>query len=190
MKSNFYIKYHKEFLKLINIKKEDQDKLDQAVNQLIYLKKKKGKIIIFGNGGSSAIASHVAVDFIKNTRIKTIPLTDTSLITCFSNDFEHKNWMKKAIEHYFEKGDIAIIISSSGNSDNIINAAKYCVKNNIKMISFSGMKKKNKLNILNKDGINFWVNSRAYNHIELSHLYFLLMIVDKIASFKSQNKVI
>ena len=63
--------------------------------------------------------------------------------------------MKKAVEHYYEKGDLVIIISSSGTSKNIINAAKYCNKNKIKIISFSGMKKNNKLNPINQKGISF-----------------------------------
>ena len=103
-----------------------------AVKEIIKLKNKKNKIIIFGNGGSSAIASHVAVDLIKNTKIKTVPVTDPSLITCFSNDFKQENWMKKAIEYYFDKGDLVIIISSSGMSKNIVNASKYCLNNKIK----------------------------------------------------------
>ena len=86
---------------------------------------------------------------------------------------------EKAIEHYYSYGDLVIIISSSGMSSNIINAAKFCRKKKIKLISFSGMKNKNKLNKINEKGIYFWINSMKYNHIELAHLYLLLLIVDK-----------
>lgn len=95
--------------------------------------------------------------------------------------------MKKAIEHYYSSGDIVVIISSSGMSSNIVNAAKFCVKKKIKLISFSGMKYRNKLNLINKKGIYFWINSMKYNHIELAHLYLLLLIVDKAIFQKKKN---
>ncbi len=188
MKIDFYTKYYNKFSNIINLNQSENKKLELTVKEISNLKKRKNKIIIFGNGGSAAIASHVAVDLTKNIRVKTIPLTDSSLITCFSNDFGHENWMKKAVEHYYEKGDLVIIISSSGTSKNIINAAKYCNKNKIKIISFSGMKKNNKLNSINQKGISFWINSTAYNHIELAHLYLLLSIIDRIIFLKSKNK--
>ncbi len=187
MKKNFYKNHLELFKKLIHIEAKTEKKLDLTVKTLFSLKKKGKKIIICGNGGSAAIASHIAIDLLKNLKIQSLPLTDASLITCFSNDFKHKNWMKKAIEHYYSSGDIVVIISSSGMSSNIVNAAKFCVKKKIKLISFSGMKYRNKLNLINKKGIYFWINSMKYNHIELAHLYLLLLIVDKAIFQKKKN---
>ena len=188
MKKDFYKKHFEKFVGLIKFDQKLSKNLDNAVSILSNLKN-KNKVLIFGNGGSAAIASHIAVDLTKNAKIKTTPFTDASLITCFSNDFEHENWMKKATESYYDRGDIVIIISSSGKSKNIVNAANYCKKNKIRMITLSGMNKNNKLNLINKNGINFWVNSNLYNHIELAHLYLLLLIVDKILSTKlNKNK--
>ena len=51
------------------------------------------KIIIAGNGGSAAIASHVAVDFTKQTGIRTLTFNDVSLVTCFANDFGYEHWL-------------------------------------------------------------------------------------------------
>ena len=179
MNKNFYKNHLKLFQNLIQIDSKIEQKLDLTIKTILDLKKKGKKIIICGNGGSAAIASHVSIDLLKNLKIQSIPLTDSSLITCFSNDFKHQNWMKKAIEHYYSNGDLVIIISSSGMSLNIINAAKFCKKKKIKFISFSGMKSKNKLNQINEKGIYFWIDSMKYNHIELAHLYLLLLIVDK-----------
>ncbi len=65
-------------------------------------------------------------------------------------------------------------------SQNIVEAAKFCISKNIELISFSGMRKKNKLNIINKKGLNFWVNSMIYNQIEMAHLYLILVLIDKL----------
>ena len=78
-------------------------------------------------------------------KIKSINFNEADLITCFSNDFGYEKWMQKALEFYAEKKDVVILISTSGKSQNILNAAKYCKKKNIKMITFSGFNKNNKL---------------------------------------------
>ena len=56
--------------------------------------------MIFGNGGSAAIASHVAVDFSKNASVRMINFNEADLITCLANDYGFENWMAKAIEIY------------------------------------------------------------------------------------------
>ena len=63
------------------------------------------------------------------------------MITCLSNDYGHENWMKSALELYCDKGDIVVLISTSGKSENILNAAKWCIKNKQILITFTGRKK-------------------------------------------------
>ena len=92
---------------------------------------KKNKIIIAGNGGSAAIASHFSVDLTKNAKIRCTNYNESDLITCFSNDFGYENWMKKALDLNVVKGDLVVFISSSGNSMNHLNAAKFCKKRKI-----------------------------------------------------------
>ena len=77
---------------------------------------KKGKIIVCGNGGSSSIASHVAVDISKILRIKAITFADDNLITCFANDYGYDKWTSEALKIYSNINDLVILISSSGSS--------------------------------------------------------------------------
>ena len=98
-------------------------------NQIIHLKnklldvKKDAKVIIAGNGGSAAIASHVSVDFTKQGGIRTVNFNEYDLITCFANDYGYEQWLEKAIEFYGDSGDLVILISSSGKSMNMVNAS-------------------------------------------------------------------
>ena len=85
--------------------------------------KNKNKILIFGNGGSAAMASHCAVDLTKNANIRSLTLNEYDLITCFANDFGFENWVSQAIKFYADIGDIIVLISSSGKSINMVNAA-------------------------------------------------------------------
>ena len=74
------------------------------------------KTMIFGNGGSAAIASHFSVDLTKNARVRCTNYNESDLLTCFSNDYGYEKWVEKAIEFYGDKGDTLILISAGGNS--------------------------------------------------------------------------
>mgnify|MGYP000315382243 FL=1 len=73
---------------------------------LLRIKENGKKIIIAGNGGSAAIASHVSVDFTKQGGIRTINFNEADLITCFANDYGFENWVAKAVEFYGDQGDV------------------------------------------------------------------------------------
>ena len=137
------------------------------------------KTMIFGNGGSAAIASHFSVDLTKNARVRCTNYNESDLLTCFSNDYGYERWVEKAIEFYGDKGDTLILISAGGNSPNMTNGAKQGKKMGFgKIITFTGNDKNNNLQKLGD--INFWVDSKAYNHIENIHQILLLSLVDLI----------
>jgi len=154
----------------------DIDLLSQSADLIKETKKKGGKIILAGNGGSAAMASHVAVDFTKNASIRAINFNESDLITCFANDYGYENWVKQALNFYADENDLVILISSSGNSMNMVNAANYCKKVNMDSITLTGFSKNNKLRNLGK--INFWVDSLEYNIVEMTHHIILLLLVD------------
>lgn len=143
---------------------------------LIKLKKFRKKIIIFGNGGSANIANHIANDLTNASKIKTLSFADVGIITCFTNDYGYENWVSKAIEYHYEKGDIIILISSSGMSMNMVKAAIKCEKEKKYFITLSGFDKKNKL--YKYGNCKFYVNSKSYNYVELVHMQILMSIVD------------
>ncbi len=140
--------------------------------------KKGGKIIFVGNGGSAAMASHCSVDLTKNAKVRSINFNEADLITCFANDYGYKRWVEKAIEFYSNKNDSVVLISSSGKSENIINGAKKAIEMEIPIITLTGFNQNNPLGQLGL--INYWVNSKAYNIIEMTHHIWLLTVVDLI----------
>lgn len=177
------LKKIKSYLNRLCLKILPDDKtLSKIINVkeiIIEAKKKNAKIFIFGNGGSAAIASHVSVDITKNLKVKAYNFNEADLITCFSNDYGYDKWIAKVIEFYAEKKDILILISSSGKSQNMLNACKAAkIKKISNIITFSGNKKNNPLSSLGN--INFWVDSNIYNYIENIHQIWLLCICDLI----------
>ena len=161
------------------LKNVDTNLINASVNLIANTKKNKNKIYIVGNGGSSSIASHVSVDFTKVAKINCSTFNNANLITCFANDYKYENWVVEAIKAYSSKKDLFILISSSGTSKNIVNAAQYCKKNNIDLITLSGFKKNNPLS--QSGNINFHVESEDYNFIEMTHHIILVSIVDIFA---------
>ena len=134
---------------------------------------------IFGNGGSSSIASHFTTDMIVNNNIKVFNFSDANLLTCFANDFGYENIFSKIIEYYGAKGDLLILVSSSGQSKNHLKAAaKAKLKNFFKIVTLTGFKKNNPLS--KRGQINFWIDSKKYNHVENSHQVILLSLIDLI----------
>ena len=161
------------------LKNVDANLINASVNLIANTKKNKNKIYIVGNGGSSSIASHVSVDFTKVAKINCSTFNNANLITCFANDYKYENWVVEVIKAYSSKKDLFILISSSGTSKNIVNAAQYCKKNNIDLITLSGFKKNNPLS--QSGNINFHVKSEEYNFIEMTHHIILLSLVDIFA---------
>ena len=146
-----------------------------------------GKLIFIGNGGSAAIASHMAVDFWKNAKVKAIAFNDASLLTCLSNDFGYEHVFEKSIDMFGYTEDILIAISSSGESANILNGARIAKKKGMVVITLSGFKEDNSLRSLGY--INFYVPSIDYGHVEVIHHYlchcFVNIILKKTDTFLS-----
>ena len=170
---NNYFKYMQAGMESVN-----KDDLIASAEKIELVSQKGKKLIIAGNGGSAAMASHVSVDFTKAAGIKSINFNEADLLTCFSNDYGYERVFEKAIEFYGDKGDLVILISSSGCSKNILNAARRAKELRMAVITFSGFKNDNPLRRLGD--INFWVDSKAYNIIEMTHHVWLLSIVDYI----------
>jgi len=174
---NFFSHYADSISELL--KNVDTNLINASVNLIDNTIKNKNKIYIVGNGGSSSIASHVSVDFTKVAKINCSTFNNANLITCFANDYKYENWVVEAIKAYSIQQDLFILISSSGTSKNIVNAAEYCKQKRINLITLSGFKKNNPLS--QSGNINFHVESEEYNFIEMTHHIILLSIVDIFA---------
>ena len=176
--SNFLINYLNDFSNIIKPNKDVIKNLIKVRDIFLKTSKKKGKILIFGNGGSAAIASHVSVDLTKNAKIRTVNFNESDLITCFSNDYGYERWIEKAVDFYADKNDTLVLVSSSGKSMNMVNACKAAKKKKIKVISFTGHTKNNPLSKITD--LSLWINSKAYNFVENTHQIWLLTVCDLI----------
>jgi len=175
----FFSTYLNDFSDLVKPDNNLINELEKIADLLKNVHKEGKKALIFGNGGSAAIASHFSVDLTKNAGIRCVNCNEADLITCFANDYGFEHWVEKAVHFYGDKGDLLIFISSSGSSKNMLNGIEAARKGNFKaIVTLSGFDKNNSLRQLGD--INLWIDSRAYNFVENIHQIWLLSIVDFI----------
>lgn len=178
MKQSVYKKYVNDVNKLLN--SVDEENLKNIILQIANC---TGTVYMIGNGASASMASHFSVDLMKNTGIKTVCFHDPAFLTCYSNDFGYDKVFSQKLLELGQENDVLLAISSSGNSKNIINAAKVAKKLKMKVIGFSGFSKDNKLN--NIADYSLYLDGDTYGKVEISHNVILHYIIDLITEFKS-----
>ena len=158
--------------------KEFQEHQEKSIQLL----KNKKRIFFIGNGGSNSICSHMMEDFAKIGRYQTFAFSDAALITCFANDYGYEKAMAEWLKVFFEKDDVLVGISSSGNSMNIINAVDQAKSVGGKVITLTGFKPGNPLK--QKGDINFHLPVENFGVAECFHQVVLHSILDELVLLK------
>ena len=109
------------------------------------------------------MASHVAVDMTKFLKIRAVNFNEPNLLTCFGNDYGYENWVSEAFKAYAIKGDLVIIVSSSGQSMNLVKWGSNRKKMGLKLITLTGHKSTNPLRKIGN--VNLWIDCKNYNII-------------------------
>ena len=118
--------------------------LVQVIDLLVAMFRRGNKLLIFGNGGSAADAQHIAAEFTNRFLIERPPLaalaltTDTSALTSIANDYDYSQVFAKQVKALGKAGDMALAISTSGNSANILAALDACRDLNIITVGLTG----------------------------------------------------
>lgn len=154
-----------------NIAVDDNDAYYKIINAL-----NSGTIFFIGNGGSAAIASHMAIDYTKNGGYKAMTFNDAAALTCLSNDLSYADVFSYQVDKWTKNSDIVFLISSSGESQNIINAARKARERGCFVITLSAFNPDNHLR--NMGAINFYVPTMEYGFAEITHLAILHSILD------------
>ena len=189
MKNKSKLELKKFYNNYTNSLKNSLDSVDlKKILSIIDLLKtqfrKKKKIFVCGNGGSAAIANHYICDYLKllrfntNFKPKIISLSDNvETLTAISNDQDYSEIFKYQAESLADRGDIFIIISSSGNSDNVFKLAKWAKNKKFKIISFTGF---NGGRLKKLSNININIQENNYGRIEDSHHILMHLIMHYI----------
>ncbi|WP_353684969.1 D-sedoheptulose 7-phosphate isomerase [Thermodesulfovibrio sp. 3907-1M] len=154
------------FRENINLIKEVAEIIAKTLNE-------GSKILIFGNGGSATDASHIAAEFVNRFKrerpgLPAIALnTDMAVITAIANDYDYSEIFAKQIKALGNSGDIAIGISTSGSSRNVIKAVEIAKKRGLKTIAFTSIRGEK---LISKVDYAFAVPSEDTPRIQETHI--------------------
>lgn len=189
---NFFTNYVGDILSVV--KEYDHKKLDNIYFEIEKVILRKKKIFVCGNGGSAATANHFICDYLKliktntNLKPKIISLSNNiETITAISNDIDYSEIFVHQAESLYEKGDLFILLSVSGNSKNVVKLASWCKRNKIKCINLVGfdggkLKKLSKLTLVSN--VNNYGKAEDCNHIFMHAL--MQFLIDK---HKTKKKI-
>jgi D-sedoheptulose 7-phosphate isomerase len=148
IKTTLYVQIKEELQASIEVKKAVIEQNVGIIGEIVEAAsdclKNGHKLLFFGNGGSAADSQHIAAEFVSKFNIDrqalpAIALTvDTSILTSCANDYHFDRVFARQVEALGQEGDIAIGISTSGNSPNVLNAMEEARRRGLRTIAFTG----------------------------------------------------
>jgi len=134
-------------------------------------------VYLIGNGGSAAMASHMAADACKNGGLRALAFNDAALLTATSNDIAFDEVFALPLKRLARTGDLLVSVSSSGNSPNIVKALETAVSLSLRIVTLSGKGADNRSRTFGD--LNFHVPSVRYGWIETAHQVVLHYWLDQ-----------
>ena len=189
IKEIFESEINKHVLSIDFFLKNNFDDFKKFLDFVIKTLKKGNKIILFGNGGSASDAQHIAAELVvkykkKRKSIPAISLsTDTSALTAIGNDFSFNEIFSRQIESIGKSGDIAIGITTSGKSKNVINALKLAKKKKIISVILTKKKYPNKQHLNKISDLILGVPANETARIQELHIlvgHLMCAVIDEV----------
>lgn len=154
---------------------------DVSIGELVVamkdLRQRGSRIFFIGNGGSAAIASHMAADYLCNGRFAAMSFNEAEQITCIANDVNYQSVFSLPLQRHASSYDWLFAISSSGESKNILWAVEQAKSLGLYIVTLSGFRPNNSLRY--KGNANFYVPSARYGVVEIVHLAICHSILDQ-----------
>jgi len=156
----------------------EDDAVDRVISSAHEVRRRNGRVFFIGNGGSAAIASHMAIDFLNKGRFAAMAFNDGASLTCLGNDHGYDQVFIRPFSVHVRNGDILFAVSSSGKSESVINPALHAGVVGASVVTLSGFAPDNRLRSLGS--VNFYVPSESYGVVETAHLAILHAILDRL----------
>jgi len=158
----------------------------KAVEMILSVQANSGKVMVIGNGGSAAIASHMQNDLCKAVGMRVLDFSQVPLLTALSNDDGYGCVYERPVELWADAGDLLVAISSSGKSENILRAVQVAAARRCQIITLSGFSTDNPLHRLGD--VNFYVSSSEYGYVESAHSVITHFMTDRAMMLQGEKK--
>jgi D-sedoheptulose 7-phosphate isomerase len=157
-----------------------------AIDAMVDALSNDNKILACGNGGSAADCQHFAAELIGRFERERLPLaaialtTDTSILTAIGNDYSYADIFSKQVQGLGRPGDVLLTVSTSGNSDNVINAIKAAHERDMRVIALTGKGGGRTTELLREEDVHLCVPHDRTARIQEVHLLILHSLCDGI----------
>ncbi len=148
---------------------------NKAVEMLLSVESNSGKVMVIGNGGSAAIASHMQNDLCQAVGVRAMVFSQVPLLTALANDYGYGCVFEQPVKLWADADDLLVAISSSGQSENILHAVQAAARE-CRIITLSGFSADNPLRRLGN--VNFYVSSPEYGYVESAHSVLTHFLTD------------
>ena len=153
---------------------------EMAVKMILSLEGSSRKAMLAGNGGSAAVASHIQNDLCKAVGVRALVFTEQPLLMALANDDGYDTVFETPVRLWAQPGDLMIVLSSSGRSENILRAVRASQARQCGIITMSGFNPDNPLRRLGD--LNFYLQSDIYGYVETAHAALAHFMTDRAAS--------
>ena len=181
--------YYQQYIRVLN--SFDKSSLEPVLDTFLDVRDKGGTLWVAGNGGSAAIGDHTVCDVTKGTHtegqptIKSISLTsNTAMLTALGNDLDYEQVFSQQLKYYLGKNDAVLLVSSSGNSPNVVKACEYANSRGVPTIAFVGFKG-GKLRQIAKHCV--WIPIENYGMAEDAHQSLMHVTTQYIMAYANQR---
>lgn len=181
--------YYQQYIRVLNA--FDKSSLEPVLDTFLDVRDNGGTLWVAGNGGSAAIGDHTVCDVTKGTHtegqptIKSISLTsNTAMLTALGNDLDYEQVFSQQLKYYLGKNDALLLVSSSGNSPNVVKACEYANSRGVPTIAFVGFKG-GKLRDIAKHCV--WIPIDNYGMAEDAHQSLMHVTTQYIMAYANQR---
>jgi len=157
----------------------------RAVAIVLLVKASSGKVMVIGNGGSAAIASHMQNDLCQAVGVRAMVFTQAPSLTARANDYGYESVFERPVKLWADTDDLLVAISSSGKSENILRAVRSATSRGCQVITLSGFSADNPLRRLGD--LNFYVPSPEYGYVESAHSVITHFLTDCAMTLPSER---
>lgn len=154
------------------------DVLEAAVARLLAARAAGRKVLVVGNGGSAAIASHLQTDLCHSLKIRGLVFNEPPLLTALANDNGYENAFQRLVDLWADPQDVLVAISSSGRSPNILNACAAARSRGVWILTLSGFGADNPLR--SRGDANLYVAHSSYGPVESAHAVLVHELTDRV----------
>ena len=189
--SDYWLKYNQTLAQAMNDVQVQNGAgetiaMDAALASLCQLARQvhaaRGTMHFAGNGASACMASHMALDWVKNAGVRALAYNDLAFLTAIGNDLGYDQTFAQPVSWFADRGDLLVTISSSGNSPNILKAIAAARLKGITVVTFSGLKANNASR--QAGDLNLFVPGWTYGLIECAHQILLHAWLDAFMDVK------